>query len=74
MLGLGRIFSFLILYTVGRTTWDGAWALRKATTYTQNKRTQTSMPLLGFEPTTPVFERGKTVHTLDHVATVIGIL
>jgi hypothetical protein len=42
------------------------------TTQTQNKRTQTSMPQLGFEPTIPVFERGKTVHALDRAATVIG--
>jgi hypothetical protein len=26
----------------------------------------------GFEPTTPVFERAKTVHALDCAATVIG--
>jgi hypothetical protein len=42
-------------------------------TQTQNKRTQTSMPPMGFEPTIPVFERAKTVHALDHAATVIGI-
>jgi hypothetical protein len=30
------------------------------------------MPLVGFEPTTPVFERAKTVHALDSVAVVIG--
>jgi hypothetical protein len=30
------------------------------------------MPLVGFEPTIPVFERAKTVHTLDCAATVIG--
>jgi hypothetical protein len=35
------------------------------TTQTQNKRTQTSMPQVGFEPTIPVFERAKTVHVLD---------
>jgi hypothetical protein len=39
---------------------------------TQNKRTQTSMPRVGFEPTTPVFERAKTDHALDGAATVIG--
>jgi hypothetical protein len=39
----------------------------------QHKRTQTSMPRVAIEPTTPVFERSKTVHALDHVATVIGI-
>jgi hypothetical protein len=30
------------------------------------------MPRVGFEPTIPVFEREKTVHALDHAATVIG--
>jgi hypothetical protein len=42
-------------------------------TETQNKRTQTSMPQLGFEPTIPVFELAKKVHALDRVATVIGV-
>jgi hypothetical protein len=32
------------------------------------------MPRVGFEPTIPAFERTKTVHTLDRVATVIGDL
>jgi hypothetical protein len=27
---------------------------------------------VGFEPTTPVFERAKTVHALDRAVTVIG--
>jgi hypothetical protein len=31
------------------------------------------MPWVGFETTIPVFERAKTVHALDGVATVIGI-
>jgi hypothetical protein len=26
----------------------------------------------GFEPTSPVFERAKTLHALDRAATVIG--
>jgi hypothetical protein len=43
------------------------------TTQTQKKRRQISMPLFGFEPTTPVFKRAKTVHALDRAATVIGI-
>jgi hypothetical protein len=30
------------------------------------------MPPVGFEPTTPVFERAKTFHALDGAATVIG--
>jgi hypothetical protein len=41
------------------------------TTQTQNKRTQTSMPQVGFEPTIPVFEPTKTVHALARAATVI---
>jgi hypothetical protein len=40
------------------------------TAQTQNKRTQTSMRQLGFEPTIPVFGRAKTVHALDRAATV----
>jgi hypothetical protein len=42
------------------------------TTQTQNKRTQTPMPSVGFEPTTPAFEKAKTVHALDRAATAIG--
>jgi hypothetical protein len=30
------------------------------------------MPQVGFEFTIPVFERAKTVHALDRVATVLG--
>jgi hypothetical protein len=32
------------------------------------------MPRVGFEPTVPVLVRAKTVHTLDHAATVIGTM
>jgi hypothetical protein len=32
------------------------------------------MPLVEFEPTTPVIERAKTVYALNRAATVIGIL
>jgi hypothetical protein len=38
------------------------------TTQSQNKRTQTSMRLVGLKPTTPVFERAKTVHALERAA------
>jgi hypothetical protein len=38
----------------------------------QNKRTQTSMPRVGFELTIPVFERAQTVHALDRSAAMIG--
>jgi hypothetical protein len=72
-------FQFLNLYTVGRTPWTGDHPLARPlpthrTTQTQNKRTQTSMPRVGFESTTPVFERAKTVHALDRTATVIGAI
>jgi hypothetical protein len=42
------------------------------TAETQNKRTETFMPQVGFEPTIPVFKQAKTVHILDGAATVIG--
>jgi hypothetical protein len=42
------------------------------TAQAQNKRTQTSMPSMGFEPTISVLERAKTVHALDRAAAVIG--
>jgi hypothetical protein len=71
------LFQFLNLYTVGRTPWTGHQPVTRSlpthrTTQTQNKRIQTSMPLLGFEPTIPGFERATTVHALDRAAKVIG--
>jgi hypothetical protein len=30
------------------------------------------MPQVGFEPTIPMFDRAKAVHTLDRATTVIG--
>jgi hypothetical protein len=71
------LFSFLILYTVGSTPWTGDQPVARPlpthrTTKTQNKRTQTSVPRVGFEPTIPVLERKKTVHAivmgLKHIA------
>jgi hypothetical protein len=41
-------------------------------TQTQNKRKQTSMLSVGFEPTIPMFERAKTVHVLYRAVTMIG--
>jgi hypothetical protein len=78
LLGLCRFFSFVILYTIGRTPWTGDQPVARPlithrTTQTQNKLTQASMPRVGFESTTPVFERAKTVHALDRAATVIGL-
>jgi hypothetical protein len=76
-LDLGRFFSFLIVYTVGRTPWKGDQPVARPLpthriTQTQNKRTQTSMRRVGFEPTIPAFERAKTVTALDCAATVTG--
>jgi hypothetical protein len=58
------LFTFLILYTVGRTPWTGDQTVARPllihrTTQTQNKRKQTSMPRVGFEPKIPLFERAK---------------
>jgi hypothetical protein len=76
---LGHFFSFLILYTIGRTPWTGKHPIARPTpthrtTQTQNKRKQTSMPRVGIELTTPVFEGAKTVHASDRAVTVIGSL
>jgi hypothetical protein len=70
LLDLDRFFSFLILYTVGRTPWTGDQPVARPLpphrqTQTQNKRTQTSILRVGFEPTIPAFERAKTVHALS---------
>jgi hypothetical protein len=71
------LFPFFNLYTVGSANWTGDQPVARPlsthrTTQTQNKRTQTSMPRVGFESTTIVFERAKTVQALDRAATVIS--
>jgi hypothetical protein len=71
------LFHFLDFYKVGRTPWTGDQPVARPlpihrTEQTQNKRTQTSMPQVEFEPTVPVFEWAKTVHALDRASTVIG--
>jgi hypothetical protein len=76
--GLWQLFQFLNLYTVDRAPWTGDQPVARPltthrTTQKQNKRTWTSMPGVRFEPTTPEFERAKTVHALDRAATVIGM-
>jgi hypothetical protein len=68
-------FSFLILQSVGFhgqviSPSQGRYLHR--TTETQNKRRQTSMPRVAFEPRIPAFERVKTLNSLDGAATVIG--
>jgi hypothetical protein len=74
--GPSTISQFLNLYTVGMAPWTGNQPVARPlpthrTTQTQNKRTQTSMLRVGFEPTIPVFERAKTVHPLDRAAIAI---
>jgi hypothetical protein len=74
LLNPGRLFSFFIFYTIGRTPWTGDQPVARPlpthrTTQTQNKRTQTSMTGVEFEPTIPVFERAKTVHILNRADT-----
>jgi hypothetical protein len=71
---LATFSSFLILYTDGRTPWTGDQSFARPlpthrTAQTQNKRTQTSMFRVGFEPTIPVFKRAKSVHALYRAAT-----
>jgi hypothetical protein len=56
------LFSFLILYTVGRTPLSGDQPVVGPLPI--HKTTQI--------PTTPVFERENTVYALDRAATVIG--
>jgi hypothetical protein len=74
---VGPLLQFRnLFYTDGRTPWTGDQPVGKAlsthgTTQTQHKRAQTSMPLIGFEPTIPVFELASTVRALDRAAIVI---
>jgi hypothetical protein len=60
-------FTFLRLCPklVGRT------GRKELPTQAQNKHIQTPMPLVGFEPMTPAFER-TPVHALERAATVFG--
>jgi hypothetical protein len=72
------VFQFLNPKHSRQASLDGGSARRKVVTYTQdntktqNKFVQTSMSRVGFELTTLVFERAKTIHALDRAATVIG--
>jgi hypothetical protein len=72
-------FSFLILYTVGKTPSSGDQPVARPlpthrTTQTENKFKHTSMPRVRLEPTTTVFEWEKAVHALDRGATAIGAM
>jgi hypothetical protein len=50
---------------------DGGSARRKAATYTQENQVQTSIFLVGFEPTIPELERPKALHTAIMPGTVM---
>jgi hypothetical protein len=70
------LYEFLNLHTVGMTPWTGDQSVARPlpthrTTQTQNKRTQTFMPRVGFENITPKFNQEKTVQALDGAATVV---
>jgi hypothetical protein len=72
------LFQFLNLYRIRETPWMGDQPVaRPLPTHraiqTQNKRTETSTPRVGFEPTIPLLERTKKVHALDRAAIVIGL-
>jgi hypothetical protein len=73
LLDLSR-FSVSLSFTQSVGLLGGGSARRKAATYTQhnteNKRTQTSVPSVGFEPTIPALERAETAYASDRAATV----
>jgi hypothetical protein len=62
------IHSFIHSFINGSTALS--WALGAG--QAQNKRTQTFVPRVGFELTTPVFQRTKAIHALERAAIVIG--
>jgi hypothetical protein len=63
-----QLFLFLILYTVGRTLWEGDQPVAMPL---QQKHRDTSVTRVEFELTTLLFELAKTVHALDCAVTVI---
>jgi hypothetical protein len=71
-------FSVSYLIHSRKDSLEGGSARRKAATYTQNKRTQTSMPRVGFDSMAPVCERAKTIavilHTLNFIIIIIIII
>jgi hypothetical protein len=63
--------QFLHPKTVGRTPWMTDQPVARPPPNINTERRQTSMPWVGFELTILLFERAKTVHALDCMATVI---
>jgi hypothetical protein len=72
---LSIFYSFVIIYAVGRTPWaKDQPAARPLPTQdnTNAESTQTSMPRLELELTTPMFKQAKKLHSSDRAATVVG--
>jgi hypothetical protein len=78
IVGPWSLFQFLDLlrslsdFSDGGSVRNMAATCTHRTARTQNKRIQSSMPEVGFEPTISMFEQVKTVHALDRAAAVIG--
>jgi hypothetical protein len=73
--GSWPVLIFLIPYTIARTPWIVDQSVTRSLsthrgTQMQCEHTQTSTPRVGFETTTPVFERAKTIHVLHREATL----
>jgi hypothetical protein len=66
---LGRIFSFLILWTGGR-----AQSVARSLPTHRTTQTQISMHRVVFEPNISAFGRAKTFQALDRSDTVIGTI
>jgi hypothetical protein len=77
-IGSWPLFSFLIFFTqsVGLLGRGISRSQKPLPTHrpaqTQNKRTQTSMPQVRFEPRISMLEQAKTGHTVDRATTVIS--
>jgi hypothetical protein len=72
--GPWQLFQFLYLFTqsVELLGLGISWSQGRYLHTGQHKRTQTSTPQLGFEPTIPVVEWAKTFHASDRAAPMIG--
>jgi hypothetical protein len=77
LVDIGRLsFQFPNLYTVGMAPWTSDQSVARPlptyiTAQTQNKRTQKSMPRVGFETTIPVSSAGTTLPLLICYAVIM---
>jgi len=62
----------------GRTPWTGIrptqWLYLYRTTQTQKETHHASMPRVGFENTSPVFDRPKTIRALNREAIILNLI